>query len=115
MKLCPRVVIIGAGVGGLSFAIALKRKFEYQDFTIFEKTDAVGGTWHEHTYPGCSSDIPIPFYSLSTDQDPDWTASHPFQPEIQNYWARLSKKYSLTPHIKFGTVVVKAVWDSHAS
>ncbi|KAG5717267.1 hypothetical protein E4T56_gene14988, partial [Termitomyces sp. T112] len=42
-------------------------------------------------------------------------ASHPFQPEIQNYWARLSKKYSLTPHIKFGTVVVKAVWDSHAS
>ncbi|KAG6872308.1 hypothetical protein C0995_011072 [Termitomyces sp. Mi166 len=111
----PRVVIIGAGVGGLSFSIALKRKYGYQNFTIFEKTDAVGGTWHENTYPGCSADMSIHFYSLSTDQKPDWTSSHPFQPEIQDYWDGLSKKYSLTPHIKFGTVVIKAVWDLNAS
>ncbi|KAG6900840.1 hypothetical protein C0993_000159, partial [Termitomyces sp. T159_Od127] len=72
--------------GGLSFAIALKRRFGYQNFTtmekIFEKTNAVGGTWH---------------------------------PEIRDYWDDLRKKYSLTFHINFGTTVVKAVWDSNAS
>ncbi|KIM34979.1 hypothetical protein M413DRAFT_380030 [Hebeloma cylindrosporum] len=35
-----RIVIIGAGPGGISCAIALKRKFEFVDVTIFEK-----GTW----------------------------------------------------------------------
>ncbi|KAG6886526.1 hypothetical protein C0992_003560 [Termitomyces sp. T32_za158] len=64
---------------------------------------------------GCSSDIPIPFYSLSTDQKPDWTSSHPFQPEIRDYWDGLSEKYSLTSHIRFGKIVVKAVWEANTS
>ncbi|GLB40268.1 putative flavin-binding monooxygenase-like [Lyophyllum shimeji] len=110
----PRIVIIGAGVGGLSFAIALKRQFQFENFTIFEKSNGVGGTWWENTYPGCSSDIAVHFYSLSTDQKPDWSSSHPFQPEIQAYWEELSNKYSLSSHIVFGCKVVKAVWDSAA-
>ncbi|KAG6865187.1 hypothetical protein C0991_004630, partial [Blastosporella zonata] len=69
----------------------------------------------ENTYPGCSSDIPTPFYSLSTDQKPDWTCSHPFQPEIQAYWDELSKTHSITPRIRFGTLVLDAVWDSDQS
>lgn len=110
----PRIVIIGAGVGGISFAIALKRQLRFENFTIFEKSNGVGGTWWENIYPGCSSDIPIHFYSLSTDQKPDWSSSHPFQPEIQAYWNQLSNKYSLHCHIVFGCKVVRAAWDSVA-
>ncbi|KAF9077091.1 hypothetical protein BDP27DRAFT_1414212 [Rhodocollybia butyracea] len=41
-----RVAVIGAGIGGVSFAIALKRKFPgFDDLVIYEKGDDVGGTW----------------------------------------------------------------------
>ena len=60
---------------------------------------------------GCSSDIPIHFYSLSTDLKSDWTCSHPFQPEIESYLQNLSQLYSLESHICFGTKVENAVWD----
>ncbi|KAF8071788.1 hypothetical protein FPV67DRAFT_1651086 [Lyophyllum atratum] len=110
----PRVIIIGAGIGGIAFAIALKRQFGFENFTIFEKSFGVGGTWWENVYPGCSSDVAVHFYSLSTDQKPDWSSSHPFQPEIQAYWNDLSEKYSLPSDIVYGRKVVKAVWEQAA-
>ncbi|KAG2153120.1 uncharacterized protein EDB93DRAFT_1249032 [Suillus bovinus] len=106
-----RVVIIGAGVGGLSQAIALKTKLGFHDFTIYEKGSEVGGVWRANTYPGCSSDVQIHWYSLSTDLYPYWNKSHGLQPEIQAYWIKLSKKYNLYPHIAFNTKVLSAEWD----
>ncbi|KAG1806579.1 uncharacterized protein HD556DRAFT_1303011 [Suillus plorans] len=101
-----RVAIIGAGVAGLTQAIALKTKLKFHDFTIFEKGSEVGGVWR-----GCSSDIDIHWYSLSTDLYPYWNKSHGLQPEIQAYWIELSKKHNLYPHIKFNTRVLSAEWD----
>ncbi|KAG2060147.1 FAD/NAD(P)-binding domain-containing protein [Suillus hirtellus] len=106
-----RVVIIGAGVAGLTQAIALKSKLKFHNFTIFEKGSEVGGVWRANTYPGCSSDIDIHWYSLSTDLYPYWNKSHGLQPEIQAYWIELSKKYNLYPHIKFNTRMLSAEWD----
>ncbi|KAG1906692.1 uncharacterized protein F5891DRAFT_1003450 [Suillus fuscotomentosus] len=102
-----RVAIIGAGVGGLSQAIALKTKLGFHDFTIFEKASEVGGAWR-----GCSSDVQIHWYSLSSDLYPYWNKSHGLQPEIQAYWIDLSKKYNLYPHIAISSVahvVISAV------
>ncbi|KAG2757493.1 FAD/NAD(P)-binding domain-containing protein [Suillus brevipes Sb2] len=106
-----RVAIIGAGVAGLTQAIALKTKLGFHNFTIFEKGSEVGGVWRANTYPGCSSDLDIHWYSLSTDLYPYWNKSHGLQPEIQAYWIELSKKYSLYPHIAFNTNVLSAEWD----
>ncbi|KAG2155030.1 uncharacterized protein EDB93DRAFT_1247986 [Suillus bovinus] len=106
-----RVAIIGAGVAGLTQAIALKTKLKFHNFTIFEKGSEVGGVWRANTYPGCSSDLDIHWYSLSTDLYPYWNKSHGLQPEIQAYWIRLSKKYNLYPHIAFNTKVLSAEWD----
>ncbi|KAG2338481.1 FAD/NAD(P)-binding domain-containing protein [Suillus weaverae] len=106
-----RVAIIGAGVGGLSQAIALKTKLGFHNFTIYEKGSEVGGVWRANTYPGCSSDVQIHWYSLSSDLYPHWNKSHGFQPEIQAYWIKLSKKYNLYPHIVFNTKVLSAEWD----
>ncbi|KAG1788132.1 uncharacterized protein HD556DRAFT_1448111 [Suillus plorans] len=106
-----RVAIIGAGVGGLSQAIALKTKLGFHDFTIYEKGSEVGGVWRANTYPGCSSDVQIHWYSLSSDLYPYWNKSHGLQPEIQAYWIDLSKKYNLYPHIAFNTKVISAEWD----
>jgi len=110
----PEIAIIGSGPGGLTFAIALKQQLGYNNFTIFEKANSVGGTWRDNIYPGCSSDNNIHFYSLSTDLKPDWNTTHAFQPEIEEYWQKLSEKYSLLPHLVFGCEVVAANWDSLA-
>jgi len=61
---------------------------------------------------GCSSDIAIHFYSLSTDLKSDWNDSHAYQPEIQAYWSRLTDKYALFPHIVFNCQVVSVDWDA---
>ncbi|KAH7885333.1 hypothetical protein F5I97DRAFT_1884570 [Phlebopus sp. FC_14] len=111
----PRVVIIGAGVGGLSYAIALKSKLGFENFTIYEKASEVGGCWRANTYPGCSSDVEIHWYSLSSDLNPHWNKSHGLQPEIQEYWISLSKKYDLYPHLLFNTKVVSAEWNASES
>ncbi|KAG1815643.1 uncharacterized protein BJ212DRAFT_1587927 [Suillus subaureus] len=106
-----RVAIIGAGVSGLTQAIALKTKLKFHNFTIFEKGPEVGGVWRANKYPGCSSDVDIHWYSLSTDLYPYWNKSHGLQPEIQAYWIKLSRKYNLYPHIAFNTKVLSAEWD----
>ncbi|KAG2369686.1 hypothetical protein BDR07DRAFT_1468332 [Suillus spraguei] len=107
-----RVVIVGAGIGGLSQAIALKTKLKFHNFTIYEKESEVGGVWRANTYPGCASDVDIHWYSLSTDPNPYWNKSHGLQPEIQAYWIALSRKHNLYPHIAFNTKVVSAEWDN---
>ncbi|KAG1750938.1 hypothetical protein EDD22DRAFT_916125 [Suillus occidentalis] len=111
INLQRRVAIIGAGVGGLSQAIALKTTLGFNNFTIYEKASEVGGVWRANTYPGCSSDVEIHWYSLSSDLNPHWNKSHGLQPEIQAYWVKLSKKYNLYPHITFNTKVLSAEWD----
>ncbi|KAF7297438.1 hypothetical protein MIND_00977400 [Mycena indigotica] len=107
----PAVVIVGAGVGGISCAIALKRKLNCEDFVIFEKASDVGGTWRDNIYPGASSDIAIHFYSLSTDLNPDWSSTHGTQADALDYWRKLTTKYSLYPHLTLNTRVVSAVWN----
>ncbi|KAJ7100486.1 hypothetical protein C8R44DRAFT_834794 [Mycena epipterygia] len=109
----PHVVIIGAGIGGMTMAIELKR-MGFSKFTIIEKASEVGGTWRDNIYPGCSSDVSINLYSLSTDLNPNWTHSHAFQPEIQEYWIQLVLKYDLYPKMIFNRRVVSAQWDMKA-
>ncbi|TFK35451.1 hypothetical protein BDQ12DRAFT_688163 [Crucibulum laeve] len=104
------VAIIGAGTGGLALAIALKQKLGYHKFTIYEKASEVGGTWRDNIYPGCSSDIHMGFYSLSTDLR-DWKESHGSQEVIFEYWKDLAKKYDIYPYISFDSKVVSANWD----
>ena len=55
----PRVVIIGAGFGGLAAAVALRRR-GIDDLTIIERADGVGGTWRQNIYPGCGVRHPEP-------------------------------------------------------
>ncbi|KAJ7021677.1 hypothetical protein C8F04DRAFT_1003958 [Mycena alexandri] len=107
------VVVIGAGIGGVSLGIALKRQLgrDFDDFVIYEKASDVGGTWRDNIYPGASSDIFMHFYSLSTDLNPDWNATHGTQPEMHAYWRKLTTKYELYPRIVFNRLVVSAKWS----
>ncbi|KAJ7290271.1 hypothetical protein C8J57DRAFT_1164511 [Mycena rebaudengoi] len=109
----PDIVIIGAGIGGLAFAIALRRQLPgFDDFTIYEKASDVGGTWRDNIFPGASSDVGIHFYSLSTDLDPEWSSTHGSQADTQAYWRKLSHKYNIYRHIVFDHLVVSTEWSN---
>ncbi|KAI0039316.1 FAD/NAD(P)-binding domain-containing protein [Auriscalpium vulgare] len=108
----PRIVIIGAGLGGISTALALKTQLKFEGFTIYEKGSGVGGVWRENTYPGCGSDVPAHWYSLSTALNPNWTSYYSSQSEILAYWQDLWTRHSLAAHTSFSTEVVSATWDA---
>ncbi|GJJ12715.1 hypothetical protein Clacol_006959 [Clathrus columnatus] len=107
----PRVVIIGAGVGGLAMAIALKKKLNFENFTIVEKASSIGGTWRDNDYPGCACDIPVHWYSLSTEINPDWPEQFASQRDILQYWKRIYEKYNLEQYTRFNTRVIESTWD----
>ena len=74
------VAILGAGLGGLGLAHLLLQQDE-RSFVILEKSNRVGGTWRDNSYPGCSCDVAARFYWYSFDKQPDWTRAFAFQPE----------------------------------
>ena len=46
-----RVVVIGAGFGGIGTAVRLKQS-GIDDFVVLERAAEPGGTWQVNTYPG---------------------------------------------------------------
>ena len=60
MSFDTEVLIIGAGMSGLGLAVQLIRKFGVRDFELVEKSNDVGGTWLQNTYPGCGCDVCVP-------------------------------------------------------
>ncbi|KIK69793.1 hypothetical protein GYMLUDRAFT_79861 [Collybiopsis luxurians FD-317 M1] len=110
----PHVVIAGCGISGIASGIALKRQLGFSNFTIYEKSNGVGGTWRTSTYPGCASDIPCHWYSLSSDLNPNWPSHFATQPEILAYWESIWRRHNLSRHTKFETSVYESVWDEAA-
>ncbi|MFK7897776.1 MAG: flavin-containing monooxygenase [Myxococcota bacterium] len=101
---------MGAGPGGLCMAIRL-RQAGFNNFTLFEKSDQVGGTWNQNRYPGCACDIPSHLYSFSFEVKPDWSRPYAPQPEILEYLEGIAEKYDLIRSCEFGVPVQSATWD----
>ncbi len=80
----PRIAIIGAGMSGIA-AVAKLQGAGYTDLTVYEKTDRVGGTWRENTYPGLSCDVPSRWYSFSFALKADWQHRFSYGADIQAY------------------------------
>ena len=106
----PRVVIVGAGPGGLCMGVHLKRA-GIEDFVILEKSGGVGGTWNHNRYPGCACDIPAPLYSYSFELNPNWSGLYPPQPEILAYFEHCAEKFGLLPHCRFNDAARRASWQ----
>jgi cation diffusion facilitator CzcD-associated flavoprotein CzcO len=105
-----RVVIIGAGFGGLGAARALREQ-GIEDITILERADAVGGVWRDNTYPGAACDVPSPLYSWSWAINPAWGRRYSPQPEILAYLRDAAEREGLLDLVRTGVEVASCRFD----
>ncbi len=105
-----RVVIIGAGFGGLGVARALREQ-GCTDLTILERADDVGGVWRDNTYPNAACDVPSPLYSWSWAPNPRWSRRYGTQPEILEYLRAAAREHGLLDHVRLRTEVTAATYD----
>ena len=106
----PRILIIGAGFGGLGMAIRL-RQAGYRQVTVLEKESDLGGCWRDNTYPGAACDVPSHLYSYSFEPKRDWSRKYAPQAEILDYLRGCARKHGVLEQIRFGCEVAEARYD----
>jgi cation diffusion facilitator CzcD-associated flavoprotein CzcO len=79
------------------------------DFVLLERSDTIGGTWRDNTYPGAACDVVSHLYSFSFEPNPDWSRMFAPQKEIQAYLIHCVDKYGLRPYIRFGWMLQVAL------
>jgi cation diffusion facilitator CzcD-associated flavoprotein CzcO len=105
-----RVVIVGAGFGGVAAAIELRRH-GFDDVVILERGPGLGGTWLYNTYPGCACDVPSHLYSFSYAQRADWSRLCSPQSEILRYLQGVAREHGVESLVVPNTDVVSCAWD----
>lgn len=105
-----RVVIIGAGFGGIAAAIELTTH-GVDDVVLLEAGDAIGGTWHYNTYPGAACDVPSYLYCFSFAQRDGWSRLCSPQPEILAYLRDVADRYDVTRRVVTGVTVSSCDFD----
>ncbi|MEV6767361.1 NAD(P)/FAD-dependent oxidoreductase [Nocardia sp. NPDC051030] len=101
MERTAPIVVIGAGFSGLCAAIRLKQA-GFENFTVLEQADDLGGTWRDNTYPGAACDVPSHLYSYSFAPNHRWRRWFAGQSEIHGYLRRTAEEYGIVGHIRFG-------------
>ncbi|KIW95808.1 uncharacterized protein Z519_02872 [Cladophialophora bantiana CBS 173.52] len=106
-----RVVCTGAGATALQVAYKFGKLMEDVDLVLYEKNDAVGGTWLENRYPGCACDIPSHTYQFSWNRNPNWSSFYSPAAEILKYLQDTADKFDLHRFVKLKHRVCQANWN----
>ncbi len=105
-------VVIGAGFSGLLAGLRLKQAGV--PFKIIEKSQDVGGTWWENTYPDCRTDVRSHIYTYSFTQH-DWETHFGRQDKIHDYLHQFAADNGLLEHMVYGTEVTATRWNEDTS
>ncbi|KAF8809499.1 FAD/NAD(P)-binding domain-containing protein [Phlegmacium glaucopus] len=106
-----KVICIGAGASGLLLAYKLQRSFEQFELVLYEKNDAISGTWYENKYPGCACDIPAHTYTWTFEPNPLWSSVYAGSDEIRLYFENFCDKYDLRKYCRLQHEVTRASWN----
>src|SRR6478609_3711754 len=106
----PSIAVVGGGFAGVGAVVMLSRA-GYDDVTVFEKGERVGGVWHHNTYPGAACDVPSHLYEYSFAPNPHWSRRYAPQEEIQAYLENLARANGVLDRIRTSTEVQSARWD----
>lgn len=106
----PRIVVIGAGVAGISTAHVLQEQ-GFTDWIVLEKGADVGGVWFWNHYPGLTCDVPSQIYQFAFAPKADWEKIWATGPQIQQYHRDVVEQLGLTDRIRCNTEVLAAEFD----
>ena len=104
-----RVVIIGAGMSGIVAA----HRFTQAGcaVTVFEKDNAIGGTWLENAYPGCRVDVANHLYAYSFGQRRNWPNTQSTRAELLEYFQTTAKETGVEGKVECSTAVTGLTFD----
>jgi monooxygenase len=105
------MIIVGAGISGVSAAHFLQQLCPGRTYAILEARNAIGGTWDLFRYPGIRSDSDM--FTLGYTFRP-WRSESTFAagPTIREYVTAVAQEEGIAGHIRFGHRVTAANWDS---
>jgi cation diffusion facilitator CzcD-associated flavoprotein CzcO len=83
----------------------------YENVTVFERGQRIGGVWHHNTYPGAACDVPSHLYEFSFAPNPRWSRRYAPQAEIQAYLEKVARDFGVLNRIRTSTEVVSAHWQ----
>src|SRR3954449_1343055 len=106
----PSIAVVGGGFGGVC-AVVMLRRAGYEDVTVFERGDRVGGVWNDNTYPGAACDVPSHLYEFSFAPNPRWSRRYAPQAEIQAYLEDVARSHGVLDRIRTNTEVKHASWN----
>jgi cation diffusion facilitator CzcD-associated flavoprotein CzcO len=108
------IAVVGGGFGGVGAAAMLHRA-GYQDVTVFERGERVGGVWNHNTYPGAACDVASHLYEFSFAPNPRWSRRYAPQAEIQAYLEDVARSHGVLERVRTGTEVTAARFDDARS
>ncbi|MGO9750085.1 MAG: flavin-containing monooxygenase [Solirubrobacteraceae bacterium] len=109
MPRAARIVIVGAGFGGIAAAIELQ-KHGFRYVTILERGPELGGTWLHNGYPGAACDVPSHLYSFSFAQRRDWSCLCSSRDEILAYLHDVAREFGVDRLVVGDTEVASCTW-----
>ncbi|GBE64075.1 FAD-containing monooxygenase EthA [Mycobacterium sp. MFM001] len=104
------VVIVGAGISGISAAWHLQDRCPTKSYAILERRDDLGGTWDLFKYPGIRSDSDM--FTLGFRFKP-WRSAQSIADgaSIKSYIKEAAAENGIDRHIRYRQKVVGADWS----
>src|SRR5712672_1264730 len=104
------VVIVGAGISGISAAWHLQNRCPNKSYVVLERRENVGGTWDLFKYPGIRSDSDM--FTLGFRFKP-WTSAKAIAdgPAILSYIKEAAAENGIDKNIRYNHQVTAAEWS----
>ncbi|KAF2026295.1 FAD/NAD(P)-binding domain-containing protein [Setomelanomma holmii] len=97
-----RVVVVGAGISGITSAVFLPAKVPNIDLTIYERNSDVVSV---------RCDVPAHAYQATFEPSTTWSTAYASGAEIKAYWKGIVEKHELGKYIRLHSKVTKAEWS----
>ena len=107
------VVIVGAGISGLSAAWHFQNERPGTTFVALDQEASFGGTWLTHAFPGIRSDSDL--YTFGFRFKPWVGPPIATAAEIQAYLGEMIAENDLGSHLRFGHTIETASWSSETA
>jgi len=105
------VVIIGAGIAGITTAYYLQKNFPNITYKIIESRIDLGGTWDQMKFPGVRADNDMYTYGFSFNP---WEGPIIGKgQDIKNYINDTAEKFNIKENILFDTQVTSSSWKDN--